>query len=645
MWQNESARRWQWVTLLSLALAVPSAHGQTFDDVNNLPLPVEFGGQPPSLPPGDSVDPADPLRRPIEAAPAESTTEGDAGVERPLLRTYMDPPLGFTGRSSIVPTEVQTDDHFVPIEDRWRLGFPEWDRYDHGHPWVDDYPYIEGHWWDPYNQNVLKGDYPIMGQNTFLDITATSFMNIDARQVPTATTPFESTVNPFQEEFFGRPGQFFYTHFFSLSFDLFHGNQKAFKPVDWRIKITPVFNVNNLNVNELAIVNPNVGKGTNRGRTFWALQEWFIETKIADLSPDYDFLSMRAGSQFFNADFRGFLFFDTNRMVRLFGTTQSNRNEFNIIWTDQMEKDTNSELNNIFRDRNQNILIANFYRQDFIFKGFTAEWLVGYNNDQKSFHFNKNDVLVRPDPTGVFTPHHLDVLYLGFAGFGHINRFNVVHQFYYALGRDSLNPIANSSQDINAQFAAIEVSYDRDWARLKTSFLYSSGDGNPNNKHATGFDTILDNPNFAGGEFSYFQRQAIQLFGVNLVQARSLIPDLRSSKIQGQSNFVNPGLLLFNVGVDMDLTPKLRSINNLNFLWFDKTAVLETFTFQGNIDRFIGADASLGLEYRPLLNNNIIVIGGVSTLFPGSGFHDLYNRFKAGVEPLFAGFFQLTLTY
>src|SRR5581483_5714418 len=160
------------------------------------------------------------------------------------------------------------------------------------------------------------------------------------------------------------------------------------------------------------------------------------------------------------------------------------------------------------------------------------------------------------------TPHTLNIAYLGLAGDGHIGRYNLTHQFYLALGHDSLNPIANQPQDILAEMAAVELSYDRDWVRFRTSFFYSSGDRNPYNRHATAFDSILDNPNFAGGQFSYWQRQAIQLFGVKLVNNFSLIPDLRSSKIQGQSNFVNPGLLLFNLGTDFDLTPKLKMINN-----------------------------------------------------------------------------------
>src|SRR5262249_42956089 len=153
-----------------------------------------------------------------------------------------------------------------------------------------------------------------------------------------------------------------------------------------------------------------------------------------------------------------------------------------------------------------------------------------------------------------------------------------------------------------------------------SSFFFSSGDGNTRNGHATGFDSILDNPNFAGTQFSYFGRQFIPLFGVNLTNRLSLIPDLRPNKIQSQSNFVNPGLMLFNLGFDVDVTPKLKLINNYNLLWFDKTNSLETFVFQGDIDRFIGADLSLGVEYRPLLSNNIVMLFGIATLIPAEGF-------------------------
>jgi hypothetical protein len=193
--------------------------------------------------------------------------------------------------------------------------------------------------------------------------------------------------------------------------------------------------------------------------------------------------------------------------------------------------------------------------------------------------------------------------------------------------------------------AAVELSYDRDWARFRTSFFWSSGDHNPNNSHATGFDTIFDGPNFAGGGFSFWQRQGIGLFGVNLTNRESLIPDLRPSKIQGQANHVNPGLLLFNLGVDFDITPRLKTIINTNFLWFESTKVLETFLFDGNIAHKIGTDLSLGILYRPLASQNVQFTAGVSTLIPGDGFQALYDNKKDTIDPLVASFFQAVLQY
>ena len=249
---------------------------------------------------------------------------------------------------------------------------------------------------------------------------------------------------------------------------------------------------------------------------------------------------------------------------------------------------------------------------------------------------------MRPDPAGIAQPHRVQTVYLGWAGDGHIDRYNISHAAYWVLGRDDMNPLANRPVEISGQMAALELSYDRDWARFRLSGFWSSGDGKIDNHMATGFDTIFDNPNFAGGDFSYWQRQGIPLFGVGLTQRNSLIPDLRSSKIQGQSNFVNPGLWIVNAGMDLDLTTKLRSVNNVNFLWFDKTAVLEQFVFQNHIDRDIGFDLSTGMEYRQLLNNNVIFVAGGAALIPANRFRKLYNRFSEERGPMGAVFVEMT---
>ena len=72
---------------------------------------------------------------------------------------------------------------------------------------------------------------------------------------------------------------------------------------------------------------------------------------------------------------------------------------------------------------------------------------------------------------------------------------------------------------------------------------------------------------------------------------------------------------------------------------------MRTFLFDGAINSRIGTDLSSGIEYRPLLNNNIIFLFGVSTLLPGGGFRTIYDRSDSTVDPLVGAFAKLTLTY
>ena len=123
------------------------------------------------------------------------------------------------------------------------------------------------------------------------------------------------------------------------------------------------------------------------------------------------------------------------------------------------------------------------------------------------------------------------------------------------------------------------------------------------------------------------------------------MPDLRSSKTEGQSNFVNPGVFIANFGMDFDVTPTLRLISNVNFLWFDETLPLVELTFQPNIHQSIGTDLGLGMEYRPWLNNNCIIDGGIQCLIPGEGFEDLYRTQQGRIGTLFASFLDVKLLY
>ncbi len=533
-------------------------------------------------------------------------------------------------------TEQNTRD-FVPVPDRWRMVFPEWQRYPAN--MGGEYPYVKGRGLDPYDQNVLKGDLPIAGQSVFFVLTATSETPFEYRRLPTPSGV--STEDPGSERFFGGFEQYAALPSAIVSAELFHGDA-AFRPKDWALRVTPVFNVNYVSVEERNVLNVSPEEGRTRRRDDFALQEAFGELKIFDVGANYDFVSIRAGIQPFSSDFRGFLFRDNNLGVRLFGTWGRNRNQWNVAYFDQLEKETNSELNLLER-RNQRVIIANYYRQDTFTQGYTISPSFHANLDEgNELVFDANGFLVRPSPIGLIRPHRIRAYYAGFGGDGHLGRLNISHQFYQAFGEDTFNGISGQKTDINAQFAALEISMNRNWLRPRASVVWSSGDDDPDDDEARGFDAILDSPNIAGGPFGFWDRQSIRLAqtGTALVGRDSIIPSLRSSKTEGQASFVNPGLFLYNAGLDAELTTKLRATFNASYLRFQDTAVLRRVLFQDSVPQEVGFDYSVGLQYRPWLNDNVIVTGGASLFVPGRGFKRILTD-----DILYAPFVALTLTY
>ncbi len=520
--------------------------------------------------------------------------------------------------------------NFSPEPNRWDTAMPEWRRYEQQR----DAPYVKGHWYDPFNRNRLKGDYPIFGQRWFFNFTGTSETAVDGRRLPLPSGV--DTERPDSGDFFGRGEQALLTQSLRFSFDLFRGDT-SFRPVDFRVHFTPEINLNFLQTRERGIVNVDPREGINRFDTHIGLQEAFIEAKIRDLSPNYDFVSIRAGIQQFTSDFRGFLFSEEQPGVRLFGNLRSNRLAYNLAWFNFLEKNTNSGLNT-FQNRGQQVYVANIYIQDFLAKGYTTEFSFHYNRDDASIHYDDNGFLVRPAPAGAVVnggvnAHAIRAYYLGWASNGHIGRINLSHAFYQALGHDDFNPIAGRRVDINARMAALEVSIDKDWVRYRASFFYASGDSSNRSGAsrtdgtAHGFDTIVDDTHFAGSTFSFWDHEGLRLTGtgIGLMNPMSLLPSLRSNKEEGQANFVNPGLYLFNLGADFNVTPKLRAFVNGNYLRFDRTEPLELLLFQHPIRHSIGTDLGAGLEYRPPLSENIVLTGGISSLVPGQGFEDIYS--------------------
>jgi hypothetical protein len=527
---------------------------------------------------------------------------------------------------------------FVPMPDRWEIPYP-------------DYPgrTVKGQTIDPYNQNVLKGDKPFIGESVFLVLTGVLDTPSEARRLPLPSGV--SAADAEAREFFGRGEQLFTTPRAFVSAEVFKG-QAAFRPKTWAVKATAAFNLNYLRLRENNGVNIDVREGKTRRREDVALEEAFAEVKLADLSPNYDVVSVRAGIQPFVSDFRGFIFSDFNLGARLFGNIANNRWSYNAAYFDLLEKETNSELNT-FEKREQQVFIANLFRQDTFTLGYTLSLSAHHSRDDPSVHYDANGFLVRPQRIGSVRPHEVKSTYLGLAGDGHLGRLNVSHAYYYVFGEDEDNPLADRALDIKAQMGALELSIDRDWARFRTSAFFATGDDDALDGEATGFDTIYDFTNFAGGAFSFWTRSGIPLTqtGVLLKTPGSLLPSLRSNKFEGQASFVNPGLLLLNAGLDLELTPKLKAIVNANYLRFHRTGALELLLFQPDIRKTIGIDVGAGVVYRPLLNENVVITAGVTGLVPGAAFDDLFSSpcsapaCGASARTLYNGFVSLKLTY
>jgi len=340
---------------------------------------------------------------------------------------------------------------------------------------------------------------------------------------------------------------------------------------------------------------------------------------------------VRVGIQPFISDFRGFLFQDQPVGIRFFGTRDNNQWQYNLGWFRRMEKDTNSGLNDIAKPlRDDDVFFANLYKQDFMIPGFTLQGTVIYNrnNETADEFLDHNGFQVRPAVLGDMRPKSYDVWYLGLNGDGHFGSWNTTASLYWAFGHDDHNQFSQSSANINAFFAAAEISRDFDWIRLRGTALYASGDKDPYDNKENGFDAILENPQIAGADTSFWIRQAIPLIGgggVALSGRNAVLPSLRSSKDQGQSNFINPGITLVGIGADFDIYPELRGIANINGLWFNNTSSLATLRNQGEIDKTIGTDISVALQYRPFFTQNIVLNMSAAVLVPGSGFKQLFQ--------------------
>jgi len=589
-------------------------------------------------PPPSAAQPADP-----DAGPPDVDPEIIEGRRRPGYqgelpdRLLQDNP----GAVRAPPPEAFPTDQ-IPVPDRWRIMTGLCPAKGADRSILALYPnlaHVCHSRRDPYHQNLLKGDLPLgekrpgflKGDDWFLQLGAISDTVLEPRTFP-IPVGVQTTARPQSLDVFGKDASFVFSQTVIASLGLTKGNT-AFKPPDVEYRLAVAFNYNYVDVPEHRVLHVEPSKKSHRADHFIGVQEAFIDKHLRNVGDRFDFDSVRIGIQPFQADFRGFLFNDSQLGLRLFGNRDNNRLQYNIAAFWRLEKDTNSGLNSVVQSpRDDFLFIANVYRQDFLIPALTSQITVAWNRNREGdeIEIDKNGFPVRPALLGTLRGRDYDVVYLGYNADGRIGRINLTASAYYALGRDRNSFFTGRKADIAASFGAAELSWDRDWMRFRLSALYASGDSDPYDDRETGFDAVFENPVFAGADTSYWIRQTIPFAGggraVAINGRNGILNSLRSSKEQGQSNFNNPGTMLLGAGADFDLTPTLRVSTNANRLWFENTRVLQELRVEGSIPREIGWDLSASAIWRPKATQNIVVRLSAAALLPGKGFRDLFDN-------------------
>jgi hypothetical protein len=408
-----------------------------------------------------------------------------------------------------------------------------------------------------------------------------------------------------------------------LSLELYQG-PAGFEPRRWGLRAAGAFGARQLRVSS----SEGLAGAASASHSELGLQEASAELRLATLSPRFDYASARAGLQPFVSDFRGFVLNDLPLGVRLFGTASGNRMQWNAGAFVLMRKDPETRISRLERS-DRELVVGNLFVRDLP---------LGYRLGA-SYHLLRD-----ADVTGAGRPQ---VHYLGFTGDGRLGGFGVTHAAYRALGT---KPRVDGSADVDAWFGAIELVRPREWIRYRASFLFASGDADLSDASDRGFDSIQDLPHFAGGATGFWHRSGIALpgAGVLLKAADSLLPSLRTGKFAA-SSYVNPGLMLAGVGMELDLTPKLQARALAHYLRFHKTGALEQRLGQP-VGTEIGIELGTSVRYRPLLNENVIFGAGAAGLLPGSGFEDLEPALCqkpgcAGAGQLWNAYLRVELAY
>ena len=150
--------------------------------------------------------------------------------------------------------------------------------------------------------------------------------------------------------------------------------------------------------------------------------------------------------------------------------------------------------------RGQDIVIANFLRQDFLWPGPTAQLSFHYLRDDGGTHFDDNGFLVRPAAGGIVQPHIVETYYLGLDRRWAHRTAQPHPRLLSGLWTQDTEPDRRQTPGYQRADGSHRALYGFRLAAAESGVLLGSGDGDPCDGRGRGFDAIFDNPNFAGDD-------------------------------------------------------------------------------------------------------------------------------------------------
>ncbi len=475
---------------------------------------------------------------------------------------------------------------------------------------------------DPYHQNILKADYPLLG-NWFLEINAFNNLTYKSRRNLDFSSVFSDQITAGTLKFVHH-NQF-------LNENILFGaqvqhNDDTFVPSNFKFR-----------VNGVTDYKRDINAFNDGSNTSSHLFDAFVDLQLYDFGPrvdghsNFDLLFLRGGLQGFKSEFHGLIFNDVGLGGRVFGELKKNRLRYDFAYFKLFQKNPVSGFIDFSVPSNHQVAIARFSWDDLL-PGWNSEWTFHYNRDHRK--------IPGPSPGSTLSPD-LDTFYTGATFNGHIGRFTFNPAVFGVFGHaDAVQSGAVVRHSVAAWTALADWEFKLDFWNFRLGYLYASGDGDPSDKRDTGFDAISDAVQLFGGPISYWVGENIKFGKGDFVRANSLFPSFRG--VNGVANYINPGLHTLNGGLDVTLSPRLDFSANLNFLAFAATG---SYTNRIVIaHKPAGVEENVFLRWKPFLreaNQNVIVDAGFSVLQPLQGLQDAFRSDRT----VFSTFLAFRLVY